>query len=428
LDGTRVLVNRVFDHLSPSRWQRTLLIIFATAILVRAGFVLSLQDGFYFPDSLDYSASAVTLMASREFGDTFRRAPVYPVFLAGIYLLFGQQILTIRLVEALLGAGLAIVIAVLARRIGGEDVGALGGLLWSIYPTGVFIVGLVYPTNLATFLLACAVLCIMPQKEQGLAPGRVIAGGICFGLAALTVPVVVATVFIAGLWIIYWQPTRRLILTSLLLLGFAVVFVPWTVRNYNVYDAFVLVEPRVVELLPSMPSDVPTHATRKVAGASQANDKISAILENPGAFARRFAREFRYFWELYPERLQMNRPTFREKMHQEDPRVVRETVFGTSWTSVVSLLSEGFIFLFALLGIAVMSFQKARRRDLSLLCITILSFAVGYSFFWGKMRYRIPIEPYIVILCAYGLRQIGLSPSSRFARDPVPAAATPQKP
>jgi hypothetical protein len=33
-----------------------------------------------------------------------------------------------------------------------------------------------------------------------------------------------------------------------------------------------------------------------------------------------------------------------------------------------------------------------------------LSFAIGYSFFWGKTRYRLPIEPYIILLSAYGLQ------------------------
>ena len=38
--------------------------------------------------------------------------------------------------------------------------------------------------------------------------------------------------------------------------------------------------------------------------------------------------------------------------------------------------------------------------------MTVLSFAIGYSFFYAKIRYRIPVEPYIIILSAYGLRQM----------------------
>lgn len=111
-------------------------------------------------------------------------------------------------------------------------------------------------------------------------------------------------------------------------------------------------------------------------------------------------------------------------MHDEDSRIVRETVFGTSWTSLVSILSAGSMLLFALVGTGAMWFQKERRRALSLLAITILSFAVGYSFFWGKMRYRIPIEPYIIILSAYGLRHIWLALARRSTRETVPGGET----
>jgi GT2 family glycosyltransferase/4-amino-4-deoxy-L-arabinose transferase-like glycosyltransferase len=413
-DSRKTLMDRVFAKIHLAGWRRTATFIFLIALLMRVGFVLSLQDGFYFPDSLEYSASAVELIAHGELGDTFTRSPVYPFFLAGIYLLLGQEIIVIRLVEALVGAGLAVAIAVMARRIGGEVVGTLAGLLWSIYPTGVFIVGLVYPTHLATILLAGAVLCIGAKTDQELVAGRIVVGGILLGLAALTVPVALATVVLASLWIIYWHPTRRFGLTALFLFGVAISVVPWTVRNFHVYDRFVLVEPRLVEHLPSMDN------AQKEAGADHSDEKINAILGNPGAFAMRYVRELGHFWELYPERIQMNQSTLRQKMHEEDPRIVQETVFGTSWTSLVSILSEGPMYFFALIGVGIMSFQKERRRDLSLLCLTILSFALGYSFFWGKMRYRIPVEPYIVILCAYGLRQTWLALTKRSARDPAP--------
>jgi hypothetical protein len=193
---------------------------------------------------------------------------------------------------------------------------------------------------------------------------------------------------------------------------------PWTVRNFYVYDRLVIIEPRLVAHLPSV------GGAQKDGESHNGDDKIDTILENPGVFAMRFVREFSYFWELSPHRIQMNQSSFREKMHEEDSRIVRETVFGTSWTSPVSILSAGPMLLFALVGTGVMWFQKERRRVLSLLAITILSFAVGYSFFWGKMRYRIPIEPYIIILSAYGLRHIWLALARRSARETMPGGET----
>jgi 4-amino-4-deoxy-L-arabinose transferase-like glycosyltransferase len=397
-----MLVKRVFLDLDLSGWRRTVICIFAVALLIRGAFVLALKDGFYFPDSVDYSSAAVSLLVKGEFGENYRRPPIYPLFLAGIYALFGEKIVAVRLVEALLGACLAVVIAIIAKRIAGDQVGALAGLLWSIYPLGVFIAGLVYPTSMATMLLACAMLCIVTKADQELTPGRMVVGGIFFGLAALTVPVALATVVTITFWITYWQRTRRLLLATLFLLGVALPLAPWTVRNFDVYDRFVVVEPRLVENFP------PLEPAQKDDHPIESDDRIKAILEKPRAFVTRFTWEFRHFWELSPHRVLMNRPTFREQMHEENPRIVRETVFTTSWTSLVSILSVGPTFLFALIGSAAMWFKKERRGHFSLLCITIMSFAIGYSFFWGKMRYRIPIEPYIIILSAYGLRQIWL--------------------
>jgi 4-amino-4-deoxy-L-arabinose transferase-like glycosyltransferase len=379
-----------------------LLAIFAVALLSRIIFVLALKDGFYFPDAAAYTAAAVNLLSNGEFGDGYNRAPVYPVFLAGIFVIFGEHIAATRIVEAVLGACLAVVIAIIAKRSDGDAVGALAGLLWSLYPLGIFIVGLLYPTNVATVLLACGILSIVTHSRNTLTPERALIGGFFLGLTALTIPVALLTVVTIILWMAYWETKRRLILLTLFLVGVAIPVTAWTVRNFNVHGRLVIVEPRLIEHIPAVGE------ARENKAGEEPVDKIEAILRNPDEYARRFMREFRFFWELYPDRLQMSRPALREQMHEADSRIVRETVFGTSWTTLVSILSVGPIFFFALIGIGVMGLQKEHRRALTLLGSTILSFAIGYSFFLGKIRYRVPVEPYIMILSAYGLRQMWL--------------------
>jgi 4-amino-4-deoxy-L-arabinose transferase-like glycosyltransferase len=403
---------RVLPNKNPFGWRPTVMAIFGLALLTRGVFILTLQDGFYFPDSVDYSRAAVNLLAHGEFGESYQRSPVYPLFLAAIYALLGQEIMAVRLVEALLGAGVAVVMALMARRIGGEEVGALAGLLWSIYPLGIFIAGLVYPTSVVILLLTCAVLCLLAQARQELSLGRVVLGGILLGLTALTVPVALVTAIATAVWMAYWQPARRLLLAPLFLLGVALPLAPWAAHNSYLYDSVAVVESHLVEHLPSVDD------TDKGAEGSTGEERITAILENPGALARHFVREFGHFWELYPQRINMTHPSFRAKMHAEDARIVSETVFDTSWTSAINSLSTGPVFLFALIGAGAMAAQKARRRALSLLCVTILSFAVSYSFFYGKTRYRLPIEPYVIILSAYGLRRIWLA----LARGSMPDA------
>lgn len=77
-------------------WRRTAICIFTVAFILRGAFVLVLKDGFYFPDAIDYSRAAASLLADGEFSETSHRPPVYPLFLAGIYTLFGQTIMAIR--------------------------------------------------------------------------------------------------------------------------------------------------------------------------------------------------------------------------------------------------------------------------------------------------------------------------------------------
>jgi 4-amino-4-deoxy-L-arabinose transferase-like glycosyltransferase len=388
-------------------WNRTLFTIFIAALLVRGVFILTLQDGFYFPDSVDYSRAAVNILTNGEFGEKYHRPPAYPVFLAGIYLFLGQSILAVRMVESVMGAFLAIVIALLGRRMGGEGVGALAGLLWSIYPLGVFIAGLVYPTNLLTMLLASGLLCFLPESQQELSAKRVFLAGVLWGLAALTKPTVLVTSAALSLWTMYWGRRNRVQCVSLLLLGVALTVVPWIIRDFYVYDRLVIVEPRVVQQLPSIDQ------TKE----SVPEKKIKAILDRPRVFAERYVREFKRFWQLYPERLVMDWPTVREKFHEADGRIVKDTIFTKNdLVLLVNILSTGPLFLFAVIGTAAMSLQQKRRRDLLLLWAIILSFAAVYSIFYAKTRYRIPVEPYIIILSAYGIKKTWDVLVERFAR------------
>jgi 4-amino-4-deoxy-L-arabinose transferase-like glycosyltransferase len=379
-----------------SVWHRTLFVIFVLAAVIRATFIFSLQDGFYFPDSVFYSDAAVNLITNGELGETYNRGPVYPAFLAAIYGLFGERILYIRIVESLLGALLAAIVAILGKRIGGETVGALAGLLWSVYPIGVFIAGLVYPTALAATLLACGAWCLLPPPDQEFSLKRVLFGGLLLGLGTLTVPMVLATTMVMGVWLFYWGRRQRLALVSLLLLGSALTIVPWTIRNYVVHDRLVAIEPRVLKHLPRF-----SRSDNALPG-----DKIEAIMKRPHLFALRFGKEFLRFWQLYPDRIKMSKTGVRDNVHARDPRVVRDTIFKQSeLITLVSILSTGPVFVFAIIGIAVMWSHKHLRPHLSMLWAMLLSFAAGYSVFVSQTRYRIPVEPYIIILSAYGLAQ-----------------------
>src|SRR4030095_14158076 len=106
-----------------------------------------------------------------------------------------------------------------------------------------------------------------------------------------------------------------------------------------------------------------------------------------------------------PNRIQMSDQSYRDQLHARDQQIIKETIYGPNrLTNAVSTLSEGPIFFFALLGTVAMWLRRGFMRELTMLWIMVLSFAVGYAFFFGKIRYRVPVEPYLIILSAYGVR------------------------
>jgi len=382
-------VNAVFRN-----WRWTVFSIFTIALLIRVAFILTLQDGFYFLDSVEYSRAAVSLLMNGELGEAYHRPPGYPVFLAGIYLFFGEGILAVRIAESVMGALLAVVIALIGMRVGGKIAGALAGILWSIYPLGIFVAGLVYPTGLLTMLLAGGVFCILSEPQRELSANRVFVAGVLLGLAVLTIPAVLATLAVIALWIISWARGKRLLLVSVLFLGSALIVVPWTIRDYYIYGRIVPVEPRLLAHLPRM----------RIVDQELQQTKVEAILKHSSEYAGSVLSEFGHFWMIYPDRIQMADPAYRAQAHEKESRVVKDTIFTTNAIiTTVSILTTGPLFIFAILGSAAIWFERKRRHHLALLWGIILSFAVAYSFFVAKTRYRIPIEPYIAILSACGM-------------------------
>ena len=145
------------------------------------------------------------------------------------------------------------------------------------------------------------------------------------------------------------------------------------------------------------------------------NDRINAILYSLELYTVRFRRNFVKFWELYPSGITMNEKGYRDELHARDSRIVKETIYTPNrLINAVSILSTGPVFFFALVGTIAMWLRRDLRRALSILWIMALSFAVGYAFFYGKMRYRIPVEPYIIILSAYGIHATYAMISARF--------------
>jgi 4-amino-4-deoxy-L-arabinose transferase-like glycosyltransferase len=228
---------------------RFLAAIFVVALTLRLVPVfLTVDMGIALDDMFQYDALAESIMEGRGYtwyGDipTAFRAPLYPLFLALIYFLFGRQFLAVRIIQAVIGAFLPLVVYFLGRRLFDGRVGQIASWVMVFYP-----IFLLYPLALVTenlffLLVPLMMLCLLNAIDTSRRLYYLLAG-LLLGLAILTRSVISGFVLLVLPWLWYYTSDKREALKSwgLILLSGAMLTVPWSIRNTLLYSQFVFVE------------------------------------------------------------------------------------------------------------------------------------------------------------------------------------------
>ena len=205
---------------------------------------LALGNGFrwYAPADLALVAPYLHLDPSQMNLDprgilTTFRAPLYPAFLALIYLINGindGRFFAARLAQTVLGAALAPLTYYTARRILPEASGKAARV--AAWIVAAYPMLLIFPFALATenlfFLLVLAsvfsLLWLLQCRPRPHVPEALLAG-VLLGLAALTRSVILPFVCLAILWVWFSIGQRRL--AVVVLLAFIATVAPWMIRN-----------------------------------------------------------------------------------------------------------------------------------------------------------------------------------------------------
>jgi hypothetical protein len=169
------------------------------------------------------------------------------------------------------------------------------------------------------------------------------------------------------------------------------VLVPWISATYRMTG----------HLLPTTTAvrGVPTLGTQaEEVGVGRAMARSAA--EDPGGFIRRTAREFGRFWELAPTRLATDDPRRRARLAERFPQVSSEPLVRPGLRDLLSAMSFGLELALAIAGLWLA--LRRRRREAVWLVAVVLSFALGYALFYGKVRYRIPILPIVFAFAGLG--------------------------
>ena len=228
-------------------------LIFVLALCIRLA-VIDGTIGFHTPaavepasDSQIYMALANNLLDGRGYrlngAQTPITGPLYVLFLAGLYGLFGDPA-AVRLFQAVLGALGCLLMYGIGRRLFDHATGLLAATILGVFPLVVYLTGLHLTESLFLFLLLAAILQTLRIAERPTLLAATGLGGL-IGLAALTRPLFIAFVpfllaWTMGLWGVRSPLAYRVF--GCIAVGAVLVIIPWTVRNYLVVGEVVPVQ------------------------------------------------------------------------------------------------------------------------------------------------------------------------------------------
>lgn len=221
----------------------SLLGLFLFALIVRLLFVIvtGLSDTPTY-DGLGYDILAVNLLQGKGYaGDvpTAFRPPGYPLFLAGVYGLFGHRFAAVRLMQVLIDAVTCVLFYFVGKKLFDRQVGFVAALGLSLYPLHIYMVNQFYSETLSFFfqMIVLWLATLLPERKH---LGVSLMMGLLLGATTLTRPTATLWIPLMLLWVFYVSlKARDVTRIALVVLGLLLTFGPWTVRNYLVFRTFI---------------------------------------------------------------------------------------------------------------------------------------------------------------------------------------------
>ncbi len=342
-------------------------------------------------------------------------APIYPYILSVVFKIFGiyskGSAFTILLINSLFSSLTTIVIYYIAKTTINRSVGLLSAIEFAFYPPAIWhSINTIWNTALSTFLIAVLVFYFL-NTYQRLNNGKSVVCGVLMGLTALTNPIIMAFYPFCFLWLytkLRNSAANVFMYITLMTISFIITLSPWLVRNYIVFDKFILVKGTLgVELrLGNNPNATgsfemkgdnalhPTFSKKEMVLFNElkevgyvkysSREALNFMIKNPLKILSLSANRFSLFW--LGDLLEEN--NWKGNLRNIDNLSI--------FKKILYILPVPFL----LFGI-VMAWKN--RIDISIFLYLLLSYPLIYYVTHVSNRYRHPIEPFCVIIGAYGI-------------------------
>jgi hypothetical protein len=365
--------------------------IFVLALLLRL-LILAAHPRPLQSDEIDYDQLGWNLASTGRYSvdghPTAYRAIGYPASIAGIYAIAGRNPTAVKVVQAVLDSGTAVLLFLLfARR--NRRAGILAGVTWALLPAAILFSSQLFSESLLVFAL---VLFVYLADVETVSLRRAQLVGLYLGGLILIKPLVIALFAIAAPFVILARnPVRRATM-----LAFAVVPVAlWVLRNTLVIGAPVLTTSVGVNLFignnpratgsyaPVDPAVAPPSGDTELANdAAAGRAALESIARAPLTALTRAIRKVIFLFTSEGELVVGNfagesgAAGYRDRYRSVPP-----------WIHLLVSLPTALLMILGTLGLAT------RRPDLLGRIFYLLLFATVLScvLFFGGSRFRFPL-------------------------------------
>lgn len=222
--------------------KRQLWIILILALIIRILFLaVAMPEGVEFregttSDAPFFDKLAVNIVKGQGFQDENElifKPPAYPLFLAGVYSVFGHHYQWVRIIQALIWTIICGLIYLLAKETFNRKVGFIAGLVAAFYPPFIIEPIMILKETLFTFFLICFALFFIKGINRD-SLKYFAASGFLLGLAALTNAVILYfPILILAYLLLTFENKKRAFLSFIVFIFLAILVVsPWSIRNY----------------------------------------------------------------------------------------------------------------------------------------------------------------------------------------------------
>ena len=319
---------------------------------------------------------------------TSDQPPVYPFLLAGIYWLFHGSLLAVGVVQAIIGALSCLLIYPWAKRLFGTDTGQLESGIAAIYPPFIFHEpfgqsNYLHPETTFIFLL-CLALVILSRHGTVWRDGLV---GLVLGTALLTKTLAILFPLLLSVWYVtVFGLKAGCKKYAAMIVVLVLMLVLWTVRHYAVHGEFVLIQTSAGRVFWHGNNVLARGGPTDLSGLPDFDPARYSEMREAEIMREMYGHGLE-FWFNHPERLPK---LFIRKL------LMFWNVYGEGYNPWY-----GFILPVAMYGKVV-----ATRQGLSgsaPMLLLIASFCIAVVINSGTIRYRYPIEPFLVLLASLGI-------------------------